>query len=139
MPKARNCEGNRGDDLLVGGAYDDVLVGNFGDDVLVGGAGADQFRFFGNEIDGALDVDRIFDLNFAEGDRLVFGEFASGTFARSRDVTAFAGGSAAIVDSFSDLRSWTPPRIGSLSLGSTRPATLSSWKSRTARARCSAS
>jgi Ca2+-binding RTX toxin-like protein len=96
--------GNRGDDLLVGGAYDDVLVGNFGDDVLVGGAGADQFRFFGNEIDGALDVDRIFDLNFAEGDRLVFGEFASGTFARSRDVTAFAGGSAAIVDSFSDLR-----------------------------------
>lgn len=74
--------GNGGDDILRGGHYNDILVGGEGDDLMFGGRGADTFRFFGEN--GTLsyqkpagnDVDRIFDLNFADGDRLDFQEFA---------------------------------------------------------------
>jgi Ca2+-binding RTX toxin-like protein len=60
--------GAAGNDILTGGKYNDFIIGNQGDDVLIGGAGADQFRFFGNEIEGTSDSDRILDLDFAEGD-----------------------------------------------------------------------
>ena len=96
--------GNAGNDLLTGGRFADFLIGNAGDDVLVGGEGGDQFRFFGDEIEGSSDTDRVYDLDFAEGDRLVFGSFAEGTFARMPGVNAFAGGTAVIVDSFGDLQ-----------------------------------
>jgi Ca2+-binding RTX toxin-like protein len=95
--------GNAGDDVLIGGNFADLLTGGLGDDRLTGGGGADQFRFFGNQIDGASDTDRILDLNFAEGDTLVFGSFAGGTFAKANGVNAFDGGRSAILDSWSDI------------------------------------
>jgi Ca2+-binding RTX toxin-like protein len=95
--------GNAGDDVLIGGNFADLLIGGLGDDRLTGGGGADQFRFFGNQIDGASDTDRILDLNFAEGDTLVFGSFAGGTFFKANGVNAFDGGRAAILDSWSDI------------------------------------
>ncbi len=89
-----------GDDILRGGRYDDVLIGGQGNDQMFGGAGADQFRFFGNQIDGALDTDRIYDLKFAEGDTLVFGSYAEGTFVRDTGENAFASGTSAILSSW---------------------------------------
>lgn len=61
---------------------------------------ADQFRFFGDQIEGSSDTDRIFDLNFNEGDKLVFGKFGAGTFEDEGGVNAFSGGSAAIISSY---------------------------------------
>ena len=74
--------GNGGDDILRGGNYNDILLGGEGDDLMFGGKGADTFRFYGEN--GALsyqkpagaDVDKIFDLSFADGDRLDFQGFA---------------------------------------------------------------
>jgi Ca2+-binding RTX toxin-like protein len=102
-PDGSTIMGNAGDDVLIGGNFADLLIGGLGDDRLTGGGGADQFRFFGNQIDGASDTDRILDLNFAEGDTLVFGSFAGGTFFKANGVNAFDGGRAAILDSWSDI------------------------------------
>jgi hypothetical protein len=92
--------GQGGNDILRGGKFDDLLVGGKGDDQMFGGAGADQFRLFGNQIDGASDRDRIFDLNFGEGDVLVFGSFASNTFTDASGVNAYTGGTSATINSF---------------------------------------
>lgn len=92
-----------GDDILRGGRFDDILVGGSGNDQMFGGDGADQFRFFGNQIDGAGDLDKIFDLDFSEGDTLVFGSFAAGTFSDDDGVNAFADDGSAIVSSFEGL------------------------------------
>lgn len=96
-----NLSGYGGDDKLFGGKHGDLLIGGAGDDVLTGGAGADQFRFFGNEIAGRSDTDRIQDLNFGEGDRVVFLDFGANTFAK--EVGGYAGGTSAIFDSYSDI------------------------------------
>jgi Ca2+-binding RTX toxin-like protein len=98
-----HMDGKAGNDRLEGGRYDDRLVGNFGDDVLIGGGGADQFRFFGNQIEGRSDTDQVLDLNFGEGDTLVFGDFGAGTFVKSGGVNAFNGGSSAVLDSYGDI------------------------------------
>ncbi|MET0136936.1 MAG: calcium-binding protein, partial [Sphingobium sp.] len=92
-----------GNDILRGGRFDDVLTGGAGDDVLYGGGGADQFRFFGNQIEGTSDTDRIYDLNFAQGDRLVFGSFGASTFENDPGINAFSSGTAAIITSFGGL------------------------------------
>ena len=92
-----------GNDVLRGARFDDILSGGSGDDQMFGGGGADQFRFFGNQIDGASDRDRVFDLNFAAGDTLVFGSYAAGTFTDTGGVNAFAGGTSAIIGSFTGL------------------------------------
>jgi Ca2+-binding RTX toxin-like protein len=92
--------GGAGNDTLRGGNHDDILVGGRGDDWLWGGAGADQFRFFGNEIDGAGDRDRIFDLKFGEGDTLVFGAFKAGTFGDTAGLNGFSSGTSAIISSW---------------------------------------
>lgn len=92
--------GGAGDDILRGGRFNDILVGGSGDDWMFGGVGADQFRFFGNELTGASDRDRIFDLTFGEGDVLVFGSFAAGTFSKLAGVNGFSGGSAAVISSY---------------------------------------
>lgn len=95
--------GGGGDDVLRGGRSNDILVGGMGDDKLYGGAGADQFRFFGNQIGGASDVDSIYDLNFGEGDTLVFGQY-NGLFSTDASgVNAFAQGDSAIISSFAGL------------------------------------
>jgi serralysin len=93
--------GAAGNDILTGGKYNDFIIGNQGDDVLIGGAGADQFRFFGNEIEGTSDSDRILDLDFAEGDILMLGYYSAGTFAKAGG--GFINGSDVIVRSFDQL------------------------------------
>jgi Ca2+-binding RTX toxin-like protein len=98
-----HLDGKGGNDLLQGGRYDDRLVGGAGDDTLLGGGGADQFRFFGNQIEGRSDLDLVLDLNFGEGDLLVFGEFGRGTFRDVGGVNAYSGGTAATLDSYSDI------------------------------------
>jgi Ca2+-binding RTX toxin-like protein len=92
--------GNAGDDVLRGGWHDDILIGGAGDDRYWGGYGADQFRFLGNEIGGASDFDRIYDLKFAEGDKLVFGNYAAGTFVDGDGLNGFNGGAAAVITSW---------------------------------------
>jgi hypothetical protein len=72
--------GGAGNDVLRGGAGRDVLIGKAGDDILIGGGdgdflkgseGADQFilraDMFANS---AALADRIWDFNYAEGDRI---------------------------------------------------------------------
>jgi Ca2+-binding RTX toxin-like protein len=105
--KASNANGSlldagAGDDVLRGGKKADILVGGAGDDEMYGGGGGDQFRFFGNEIDGASDIDRIYDLDFSEGDTLVFGNY-DGLFQDADGLNAFDGGDAAIISSFEGL------------------------------------
>ena len=96
--------GGAGNDILRGGRGDDILLGGPGDDQLWGGGGADQFRFFGDQIEGTSDTDRIYDLNFGEGDWIVFGEFG-GLFEDSAGINAFDNGDSAIISSWAGLAS----------------------------------
>jgi len=89
-----------GDEKLRGGRYDDILDGGSGVDVMFGGAGADQFRFYGNLIEGGSDTDRIFDMSFGSGDTLVLGNYGSGTFSDAAGVDGFNNGSDAIISSW---------------------------------------
>jgi Ca2+-binding RTX toxin-like protein len=98
-----NIQAGAGNDILRGGRFDDWLTGGAGDDVMSGGGGADQFRFFGTQIEGTSDLDRIFDLNFGQGDSLVFNNFGANTFFKANGVNAFNGGTSAILDSYSDI------------------------------------
>lgn len=92
-----------GNDVLRGGKGDDVMTGGAGDDLMFGGNGADQFRFFGNQIGGSSDLDKIFDLSFEEGDTLVFGDYAGSTFGDTDGVNAFANGGSASISSIEGL------------------------------------
>lgn len=95
-----------GDDIVRGGKYDDVILGGAGNDSLWGGSGADQFRFSGNDMQGNSETDRIYDLNFAEGDKLVFNDFGAGTFqdiAGGNPLQILNGGASAILDSWADV------------------------------------
>lgn len=85
--------GNDGNDTLRGGSSSDILNGGSDNDELFGGDDADQFRFFAADITGGQDTDNVRDLDFGEGDLLVFGGFGSGTFTDSDGVDAFNGGS----------------------------------------------
>lgn len=94
--------GNTGNDSLKGGRYDDILNGGGGDDSYWGGAGADLFRFTATLIDGDSDYDRVNDVNFDEGDKLVFIDFA-GQFA---GVEGSAGTNVYNSDSSVQVSSW---------------------------------
>ncbi len=59
--------GQNGNDTIFGNAGNDQIAGGAGNDFLSGDDGADSFRFGAN-----FGHDTITDLNFAEGDRLVF-------------------------------------------------------------------
>ncbi|SDB32679.1 calcium-binding protein [Belnapia rosea] len=74
-------QGGAGADTLLGGDGADTLLGGAGADLLAGGAGADRFILQGS---GGLDsslaaMDRITDVNAAEGDLLVLRGEAIGT------------------------------------------------------------
>jgi Ca2+-binding RTX toxin-like protein len=95
--------GNGGNDTLRGGKYNDILVGGEGNDSMFGGDGADTFRFFGEntalsylKADG-VETDRIYDLDFSEGDRLDmrdFGEASANALVKSfADLVALVDGS----------------------------------------------
>lgn len=102
-PDGTMLRGGGGDDILRGGRFDDILVGGEGNDQMFGGDGADQFRFFLNEVSGT-DTDYIRDLDFCEGDTLVFGNFAAGTFSDATGVDGYTNGTAATVSSFEGLK-----------------------------------
>lgn len=114
--------GGGGDDILRGGRFDDILVGGEGNDRMFGGAGADQFRFFFDQVSGT-DTDFVYDLNFTDGDSMVFGNFADGTFVDipSAEVNGFDDGTAAIVSAYAGLAAlvngaddnWTATQKGS--------------------------
>lgn len=91
-----------GDDILRGGKFNDILDGGAGNDQMWGGGGADQFRFFANKVDG-VDTDKIYDLNFGDGDVMVFGGFDAGTYSDLSGLDGFSGGSSAIVSSWEGL------------------------------------
>jgi Ca2+-binding RTX toxin-like protein len=99
-PDGTMIRGGAGDDVLRGGKFADILIGGSGNDQMYGGAGADQFRFFGNQIEGTSDRDRIYDLTFGDGDVLVFGSFAAGTFSKLAGVNGFSGGASAVISSY---------------------------------------
>lgn len=69
-------EGGRGADVINSGAGNDVVYGGSGNDMMNGGAGADRFVFKAADLAGK-ESDRLFDLNFAEGDVLDFTGFAA--------------------------------------------------------------
>ena len=102
-PTGSMIAGNGGDDVLRGGKSDDILIGGAGNDKLYGGAGADQFRFFGNQVDGGSDVDAIYDLNFAQGDKLVFGEYNGLFDTDAPGLDGYSNGNAATITSFAGL------------------------------------
>lgn len=85
-----SLEGGLGNDSLFGGANDDWILGRQGDDLLSGGGGADDFRFHGDEFLSG-ETDTIVDLNFAEGDRLVFAHYVAGTFPANPQFTDIPG------------------------------------------------
>jgi Ca2+-binding RTX toxin-like protein len=60
--------GGEGDDLLFGGVGNDLLNGSEGNDILTGGDGKDIFQFKGS----GFGHDTVTDLNFSDGDSLVF-------------------------------------------------------------------
>jgi hypothetical protein len=70
---------------------------------MFGGRGADEYRFFGTEIEGPSDRDRLYDLNFGEGDTILFGGFAAGTFADAAFIDATDDGSGALISSWRGL------------------------------------
>jgi endonuclease/exonuclease/phosphatase family metal-dependent hydrolase len=92
-----------GNDTLRGGVYDDTLIGGAGDDQMFAGAGADEFRFFGTDIEGASDSDRLYDLNFGEGDTLSFAGFGAGTFSDGAFIDANQDGTGALISSYKGL------------------------------------
>jgi VCBS repeat-containing protein len=102
-PDGSSINAKAGSDILRGGKFNDILTGGAGDDLMSGGTGADQFRFYGDQIEGASDLDKVFDLDFAQGDTLVFGSFGANTFFKAGGVNAFSGGTAAILDSYADI------------------------------------
>jgi Ca2+-binding RTX toxin-like protein len=68
--------GEAGDDTITGSSGNDTLIGGTGSDTLTGGSGADMFSF----AQGQAGDNRITDLDFSDGDKLVFdGLFGSGS------------------------------------------------------------
>ncbi|WP_448500989.1 calcium-binding protein [Sphingomonas sp.] len=114
-PSGSMVRAGAGNDVIRGGKGDDIIIGGPGDDILWGGSGADQFRFFGNEIEGTSDTDRIIDLTFSEGDTLVFGNY-NGVFANADGVNAFNGGDAAIISSWTGLMNAADTSGGRISI-----------------------
>jgi Ca2+-binding RTX toxin-like protein len=62
-----DIDGGAGDDTIYGMGGNDGIRGGLGADKLYGGSGADTFMYASA---AELNGDRIFDLNFAEGDRV---------------------------------------------------------------------
>lgn len=65
-----DLNGGADEDFLWGGEGNDRLWGGLGTNHLWGGAGADQFMFHFSDNEG---VQRIYDFNRSEGDRIVYG------------------------------------------------------------------
>jgi RTX calcium-binding nonapeptide repeat (4 copies)/Right handed beta helix region len=69
-------EGKAGNDVISGGEGNDVISGGAGSDMLLGGAGADTFVFNASDIGAMRQIDKLLDMNFAEGDQIYLEGFA---------------------------------------------------------------
>ena len=90
-----------GDDVLIGTSAANALTGGSGRDIMFGGGGGDDFQFRGSHITGSHQ-DVLMDLDFSEGDRLIFSVYENGAFsaaAKGPGLNVFHNGSAAIVTS----------------------------------------
>lgn len=87
--------GGRGNDRLSGQTGNDLLNGEQGNDRLFGGSGGDSFEFTGDTVGRSRDI--VEDLDFTEGDRLVFEGFEAGTFGQG------GNGGSAVVTSYAEL------------------------------------
>jgi Ca2+-binding RTX toxin-like protein len=67
--------GGAGDDVIKAGSGDDIVIGGAGSDVMTGGEGDDTFEFFGEDLDGSLDVITDF---MPEADVVVFKDLDEG-------------------------------------------------------------
>lgn len=89
-----------------GSAVADLLLNEKGNDVFRGGAGADFFRFDGVTV-GNGDTDRITDVDFKAGDRIVFAGFEANTFkqiAGGNVLQITDSGRGVQIDSFADFK-----------------------------------
>ncbi len=96
--------GGAGNDTINGGRGDDFILGGGGNNMLNGGAGADKFVFSATTL-SKLQVDRVMDLNFAEGDQLELNDFGSKVFAGLKNISMFDDGKVGTltIDSAADL------------------------------------
>ena len=94
------------DDDMRGWGGDDQLVMRFGNDTGVGGTGGDAFVFDGRYINNG-DAHTVQDLDFSEGDTLVFQFMDAGTFDDSldagNDLAVTQSGATATFDSVADI------------------------------------
>ena len=113
--------GGDGDDTLRGGKGDDRLYGGQGDDIMSGGGGADQFYFKGSDvIHGETDVDRIVDLSFGDGDKIVFDDYGAGFFgtnAKGDGFNVIDNGNDVIVSSYAGLHHLVDESNGAITVG----------------------
>ncbi len=85
-PTNDNLVGTGHNNVFNGGAGNDNFLLRYGDDIATGGPGADTFNIDGRYINDG-DDHRITDLNFGEGDTLVYRLFNPGSFDNSLDPT----------------------------------------------------
>jgi Ca2+-binding RTX toxin-like protein len=86
--------GLAGADALSGDLGTDILLGGAGADTLTGGAGADRFRFDAVADSTPLAPDRIADLAFVQGDRIVLTLIDANTLVTGNQAFAYIGNAA---------------------------------------------
>lgn len=102
LPLASDADGV----TLRGSAIADTLLNKQGNDVFRSGLGADQIKFDKATI-GHGDVDRILDIDFKGGDKIIFSGFETGTFQQITGGNVLQitdNGRGALIDSFADIK-----------------------------------
>jgi len=94
-------KGGGGRDTIEGGAGDDFIQGGKDRDIMLGGEGADTFYFDWKDLSGGVKLDRIDDLNFDEGDRIIFGKNGSEDIVLASDADLWA---ATVYEEIDDVR-----------------------------------
>lgn len=102
LPLASDADGV----TLRGSAIADTLLNKQGNDVFRSGLGADQIKFDKTTITNG-DVDRILDIDFNGGDKIIFSGFETGMFKQitgGNVLQVTDNGRGAIIDSFADIK-----------------------------------
>jgi Ca2+-binding RTX toxin-like protein len=101
-----NFIGGNGDNTFFGFGGDDEFLLRFGNDTVTGGDDADLFKFDGRYVNDG-DAHTITDLDFSEGDTILFRFFDPGTFDDLADpgnpLQVTNGGQTATFDSVEDI------------------------------------
>ncbi len=113
---ARPLVSDAGGVTVRGSNIADLLLNAEGNDVFRGGAGADQFKFDSVTVKNG-DVDRLADVDFRGGDRIVFAGFDAGEFkqiAGGNVLQVTDNGRGVVIDSFADIRELVQASGGSI-------------------------